>query len=63
MWFIISWLRGIAYKVAYCVGCRTCIVECPTGAFSIDENVNISIDSTKCVHCYKCLTEIEKSCK
>lgn len=61
--FIISWLRGVAYKVAYCAGCKTCVVECPTGAFSIDENAKIRIDLTKCVHCYKCLTEIEKSCK
>lgn len=61
--FIISWLRGVAYKVAYCVGCKTCVVECPTGAFSIDENAKINIDSTKCIHCYKCITEVEKSCK
>lgn len=61
--FIISWLRGIANKVAYCVGCNTCMVECPTGAFAIDENKKIVIDSTKCIHCMKCITELEKGCK
>lgn len=61
--FIISWLRGLANKVAYCVGCKTCSVECPTGAFSIDENKKIVIDMTKCIHCCKCITELEKGCK
>jgi len=61
--YTISWLRGVANKVAYCVGCKTCVVECPMGAFSIDENSKISIDSTRCVHCHKCITEIEKGCK
>ena len=61
--FVISWLRGVANKVAYCAGCKTCVVECPTGAFSIDENNKISIDSTKCIYCHNCITEIEKGCK
>lgn len=61
--FIVSWLRGVANKVAYCVGCKTCMVECPTGAFVIDENKKITIDTTKCVHCMKCTTELEKGCK
>ena len=61
--YIIRSLRGVANKVAYCVGCKTCVVECPTGAFNIDENSRINIDATKCVHCCKCITEIYKSCK
>ena len=61
--FVISALRGIANKVAYCVGCKTCMVECPMGAFSIDENLKISIDSAKCIHCGKCINEINKGCK
>lgn len=60
---IISLIRGIAYKVAFCAGCKTCCVECPTGAFMIDENKKISIDTNKCIHCYKCVTEVDKSCK
>ena len=61
--FTISWLRGIANKVAYCIGCNSCSVECPTGAFSIDENRHIYINTKKCVHCGKCITEVPKGCK
>ena len=61
--YALSCLRGICNKVAYCVGCETCIVECPTGAFQIDENAKISISTEKCVHCYKCVSELYKGCK
>ena len=58
----LSWIRGVAYKVAYCVGCRACMVECPTQAFSINDHAQISIDTSKCVHCGKCLTEVPSAC-
>ena len=29
--FVISHLRGIAYKCAFCEGCKACMVECPHG--------------------------------
>lgn len=61
--FTLSWLRGLANKAAYCIGCNSCSVECPTGAFSIDENRKISIANEKCVHCCKCITEVAKGCK
>lgn len=61
--FTISWLRGLANKVAYCIGCNSCCVECPTGAFTIDENHHIYIKNEKCVHCGKCITEVAKGCK
>ncbi|MGN1157559.1 MAG: 4Fe-4S dicluster domain-containing protein, partial [Agathobacter sp.] len=61
--FTLSWLRGLANKVAYCVGCNSCSVECPTGAFTIDENRQIYIHNEKCVHCGKCITEVAKGCK
>lgn len=61
--FTISWLRAIANKVAYCIGCNSCSVECPTGAFTIDENKRIYINNEKCVHCGKCITEVIKGCK
>ena len=60
--FVISHLRGIAYKVAYCEGCKACVVQCPTGAFSIQANGKILIRESMCVHCYNCLTFSEKSC-
>lgn len=61
--FILSWLRGLANKTAYCIGCNSCSVECPTGAFKIDENRKIDIAADKCVHCCKCITEVVKGCK
>lgn len=60
--FCISHLRGIAYKCAYCKGCKACIVQCPTGAFTIQENNRILIRESLCVHCSNCLSFSEKSC-
>ena len=60
--FAISWLRAVARKVAYCVGCQACEVECPTGAFQIDENRKIKIKTDSCIHCMNCVTEITKGC-
>ena len=61
--FILSWLRGLANKTAYCIGCNSCSVECPTGAFRIDENRKIDIATDKCIHCCQCITEVAKGCK
>lgn len=60
--FALSWLRGVANKVAYCVGCQACMVECPTAAFEVNENRHIVIKTQKCVHCMKCITELAKGC-
>lgn len=60
--FTLSWLRGVANKVAYCIGCQACMVECPTAAFEVDENRHISIRQQGCVHCMKCVTELPKAC-
>lgn len=61
--FIVSWLRGLVNKAAYCIGCNSCCVECPTGAFVIDENGKIVISNEKCIHCCKCISELAKGCK
>jgi len=58
----ISWIRGVANKVAYCVGCQTCMVECPTGAFTITDTKKINIDPSKCIHCGKCISEVPNAC-
>ncbi len=60
--FVISHLRGIAYKSAYCRGCKACEVQCPTGAFTIQPNGNIYIRQALCIHCSNCLTFCDKSC-
>lgn len=38
----------------FCVGCGTCIAECPLKAISINTGVKAEIDSNKCVGCGKC---------
>ncbi|SHI41990.1 phosphoadenosine phosphosulfate reductase [Parasporobacterium paucivorans DSM 15970] len=53
--FIISHLRGVANKVAYCVGCKACVVQCPTGAFEISEDNTILIREELCIHCANCI--------
>ena len=53
--FIISHLRGIANKVAYCFGCRACEVQCPVNAFTITADNKIFIREDRCVHCYNCI--------
>lgn len=60
--YVISHLRGVANKVAYCIGCMTCSVQCPTGAFYLDEFGKIHIRGEKCVHCCNCITYTEKGC-
>lgn len=53
--FILSHLRGIANKTAYCFGCRACEVQCPVNAFTITENGAIYIREDKCTHCCNCI--------
>lgn len=53
--FVVSHLRGIANKVAYCFGCKACSVQCPKDAFLIDDNGKIYIREDKCIHCYNCI--------
>lgn len=57
---LISQLKKILYKSAYCVHCEVCEVECPTGALSVTPIV--TIDENSCVHCLKCLSFNEKGC-
>ena len=52
--------RAIAFKTAYCVHCRSCEMECPSGALSTNGSVSINLD--KCMHCRSCLTFVDKGC-
>ncbi|MBR6862436.1 MAG: phosphoadenosine phosphosulfate reductase family protein [Acidaminococcaceae bacterium] len=60
--FVTSYLRSVANKVAYCIGCKACCVQCPTGAFNINDEGKIYIRSEQCVHCYHCLTFTSRGC-
>ncbi len=54
-------IKALLNKIAFCVYCRSCEVECPVGAISITDNSFI-VDSNKCIHCFSCLKFIEKGC-
>lgn len=60
--FIISHLRGVANKVAYCQGCKACEVQCPTGAYTIQPDGRIFIREELCIHCSNCIKFTEKGC-
>jgi len=53
-------LRSLANKTAYCIRCRACEVECPTGALTA--NGKVEINDEQCIHCGNCLTFVEKGC-
>ncbi len=51
--------KNVFNKSAYCVYCKVCMVECPTGALIV-ESGNITINN-KCKHCESCL-DMPKGC-
>jgi len=53
--FVLSHIRGVANKVAYCFGCKACEVQCPVNAFTITDNGSVFIREDLCVHCYNCI--------
>ena len=52
-------MRNALNKVAYCIGCKVCEVECPVGALTFDENGKVS--NKGCIHCTHCIDR-EKGC-
>lgn len=56
----VSLLKRVINKAVYCVHCEVCEVECPTGALSVVPCVNV--DTSKCIHCHKCLTFKDNGC-
>lgn len=55
-----SLVLKVLNKITYCVHCEACEVECPTGALQVTPSV--SIDSTKCIHCLRCVEFKDKGC-
>ena len=53
-------LKRLAQKVAHCIQCEVCEVDCPTGALSIYPKINI--DKSKCIHCHRCLNVHDRGC-
>lgn len=51
--------KNVFYKVAYCIGCKVCMVECPVGALSTDNN-GVTVKNS-CKHCESCL-DMPKGC-
>jgi 3'-phosphoadenosine 5'-phosphosulfate sulfotransferase (PAPS reductase)/FAD synthetase/ferredoxin len=56
----ITHLRKVLNKTVSCTHCERCEVECPTGALSVVPTV--TVDSQKCIHCFKCLDFDDKGC-
>ena len=54
-------LRAIANKTAYCIGCKSCVPQCPVGAFQIIDG-KINIRQSKCIHCYNCCFAFDRGC-
>lgn len=50
--------KNALYKAAYCVHCKVCMVECPTGALKMTET---STTIKNCAHCENCLNR-SKGC-
>lgn len=43
----------LTWNKRLCIGCRTCLTKCETGAISFDKNYIVNIE--KCVKCFKCV--------
>lgn len=48
-----KFVRQSIFKALSCVGCRSCEVECPTGALSFAGTAP-SVNPNKCIHCLNC---------
>jgi len=57
---ILGKVKRVLYKTTYCTHCISCEIECPTGALVVQPKV--SINTSKCIHCWKCIDFIDKGC-
>lgn len=56
----VSLLTKAFTKTAYCELCGVCEIECPTGALTVRDSVEI--DKSRCVHCHNCFEINTKGC-
>lgn len=54
---IISNLKNIAYKTAYCIGCKVCEANCPNNCIKFTNAIIID----NCTHCQSC-NKLERGC-
>lgn len=57
---LLGMLSRIMTKVAGCELCGVCEAECPTGALTVRDKVEIN--RSMCVHCHKCLEVSSRGC-
>ena len=57
---LLGMLSRIMTKVAGCELCGVCEAECPTGALTVRDKVEIN--RNMCVHCHKCLEVSSRGC-
>lgn len=57
---LVSLLTKAFTKTAYCELCGVCEIECPTGALTVRDKVEI--DKSRCVHCHNCFEINTKGC-
>ncbi|AGB05213.1 PAPS reductase/FAD synthetase family protein [Aciduliprofundum sp. MAR08-339] len=57
---LISKVKKVSYKTAFCIHCGACEIECPTGALNVIPKVKIN--SGLCTHCGNCINFVEKGC-
>lgn len=55
-----SLLSKVFIKTAYCELCGVCEVECPTGALTVRDS--IEVDRSRCIHCNNCFGINTKGC-
>ena len=50
-----SFKKQIAYKESKCIGCGTCIANCPQNALQRRDDGKVLVDKSKCVDCGTCV--------
>jgi len=57
---LISCLTKAFTKTAYCELCGVCEIECPTGALTVRDKIEINY--SRCIHCHNCFGVNTKGC-